>query len=139
MVGFPGETEDDFEQLLVFLEEAQLDRVGCFTYSAVDGATANALADHVPEAVKEERKARLMALQEGISAARLARKIGKILTVLVDEITPEGAVARSAADAPEIDGQVYIDDAAGLSAGDYVTVEITDSDDHDLWAKRIVS
>jgi len=139
VVGFPGETEDDFEQLLTFLEEAQLDRVGCFTYSAVEGAKANELAGHVPEEVKEERKARLMALQEGISAAILAGKVGKTLTVLVDEIAPEGAVARSAADAPEIDGLVYIDDATGLKVGDFVKVEIVDSDDHDLWAKRIAS
>ena len=139
VVGFPGETEDDFEQLLTFLKEAQLDRVGCFTYSAVEGAKANELADPVPEDVKEDRKARLMALQEGISAARLAAKVGKVLTVLVDEIVPEGAVARSAADAPEIDGLVFIDDATDLKVGDFVQVEIVDSDDHDLWAKRIAS
>ncbi len=137
VVGFPGETEEDFEQLLSFLTEAQLDRVGCFTYSAVDGAKANELADHVPEDVKESRKARLMALQADISTRRLARKVGKTMTVLVDEITPEGAVARSAADAPEIDGLVFIDEAENLAVGDFVEVEIIDSDEHDLWAKRV--
>src|SRR5688572_19378444 len=106
IVGFPGETEGEFEELLAFLEEAQLDRVGCFAYSPVEGAAANALADPVPEPVKEARRARFMAVQERISAERLKRKIGRELTVLVDEITDDGAVARSMADAPEIDGVV---------------------------------
>ncbi|HSS46186.1 MAG TPA: 30S ribosomal protein S12 methylthiotransferase RimO [Burkholderiales bacterium] len=134
IVGFPGETEEDFEQLLGFLEEAQLDRVGCFTYSPVDGAAANALPGHVPEEVKEERKARFMTLQEKISTERLKRKIGRTMTVLVDEITGDSAVARSSADAPEIDGRVYLKNSRGLVAGELVKVKITASDAHDFWA-----
>jgi ribosomal protein S12 methylthiotransferase len=140
ITGFPGETEADFDLLLDFLKEAQLDRVGCFTYSPVAGAAANALPGAVPEEVKEERQARLMALQEEISRARLERKIGKTLTVLVDEIdevNEGGAVARSAADAPEIDGLVYIEDAQGLQPGDWVEVEVVDADAHDLWAEAV--
>jgi len=136
IVGFPGETEDDFEQLLDFLSEARLDRVGCFTYSPVEGAPANALPDPVPEEVKQERQARLMELQAEISAERLAQKIGKTLTVLVDEADDEGAVARSMGDAPEIDGLVYLGDAAGLKPGDFVQVSIEDADEHDLWGSR---
>ena len=135
VVGFPGETEADFKQLLMFLQEAQLDRVGCFTYSPVEGAVANALADHVPEEIKEQRKARLMTLQAQISAQRLAAKVGKTMTVLIDEITPDGAIARGSADAPEIDGVVSIKDARGLKQGDFVDVEIIASDEHDLRAK----
>ncbi|HHO81661.1 MAG TPA: 30S ribosomal protein S12 methylthiotransferase RimO, partial [Halothiobacillus sp.] len=108
IVGFPGETEADFQSLLDFLEEAQLDRVGCFTYSPVDGAAANELADPVPEAIKQERLDRFMEVQARISAEKLARKIGQTMTVLVDEIDEEGAIARSPADAPEIDGNVFI-------------------------------
>jgi len=134
IVGFPGETDEDFELLLNFLEDARLDRVGCFTYSAVDGAAANALPDHVPEEVKEERRARLMVLQERISAARLARKVGTTLTVLVDRVDSHGAVARSAADAPEIDGVVYVDSGRELLPGEFLKVRVTDSDTHDLWA-----
>ena len=137
IAGFPGETEDDFEMLLDFLRETELDRVGCFAYSAVDGATANALPDAVPEEVKQERVARLMALQEQISAAKLERKVGKTYTVLVDEVDEDGAVARSAADAPEIDGLVYIEDAEGLKEGDFVEVKITEADAHDLWGQRV--
>jgi len=137
VTGFPGETEADFELLLDFLKEAQLDRVGCFAYSPVAGATANQLPGAVPEEVKEERQARLMALQEEISAARLERKIGRTLTVLVDEVDEQGAVARSAADAPEIDGLVYIEDAQGLQPGDWVEVEVVDTDEHDLWADPV--
>jgi ribosomal protein S12 methylthiotransferase len=137
IVGFPGETEADFEQLLEFLQEAELDRVGCFAYSPVEGAAANALPDQVPEEVKEERLARLMAVQAGISADRLARKVGRTLTVLVDEVDEEGAIARSPADAPEIDGLVYIEKSDGLQPGDFVRVEITDSDEHDLWAEPV--
>jgi ribosomal protein S12 methylthiotransferase len=136
IAGFPGETEADFELLLDFLREAELDRVGCFAYSAVAGATANALPGAVPEEVKEERVARLMELQEEISAAKLERKIGQTFTVLVDEVDEEGAVARSAADAPEIDGLVYIEEAGNLKPGDFVEVEITDADAHDLWGRR---
>jgi len=136
IAGFPGETEADFELLLDFLREAELDRVGCFAYSPVEGATANALPGAVPEEVKEERVARLMELQEEISTAKLERKIGQTLTVLVDEVDEEGAVARSAADAPEIDGLVYIEEADNLKPGDFVEVEITDADAHDLWGRR---
>ncbi|MGH8762520.1 MAG: 30S ribosomal protein S12 methylthiotransferase RimO [Nitrosospira sp.] len=137
IVGFPGETEAEFEQLLEFLQEAQLDRVGCFAYSPVEGAAANALSDHVPEEIKEERRARFMAVQEKISTARLTRKIGKRMTVLVDEIQEYKAIARSSADAPEIDGVVYIDNAKMLKPGEFVAVEITGSDAHDLLAKTV--
>jgi len=138
IAGFPGETEDDFQLLLDFLEEAQLDRVGCFTYSAVDGASANALPDQVPEEVKKERLARFMEVQERISAAKLQSKIGTMQTVLVDEIVEdeEGnieAIGRTKADAPEIDGVVYLADAEGLTPGDFVEVQIYDADGHDLW------
>ncbi len=133
VVGFPGETEREFEGLLEFLEEAQLDRVGCFAYSPVEGATANALPDHVPEAVKEERRARFMAVQEKISAARLKQKVGRSMTVLIDEVGKNGAVARSSADAPEIDGRVIIRQGTKLQPGEFVEVKITKSDAHDLW------
>ncbi|MDC7691250.1 30S ribosomal protein S12 methylthiotransferase RimO [Vogesella indigofera] len=138
IVGFPGETEDDFEELLNFIREAQLDRVGCFTYSPVEGAAANELPDPVPDEVKEERKERFMAVQAEISAARLAARIGQRLQVLVDEIDEEGtAVCRSYADAPEIDGLVFVEDAAGLVVGDFVEVEIVDASEHDLWGERV--
>jgi ribosomal protein S12 methylthiotransferase len=137
IVGFPGETEAEFAELLAFLEEAQLDRVGCFAYSPVEGATANKLADPVPDEVKEERRARFMQLQEKISAARLKNKIGKTFAVLVDEITPKGAIARSSADAPEIDGQVFIRKPGRLRPGDFAQVRVTRSDAHDLWAETI--
>ena len=135
IVGFPGETEEDFRLLLEFLAEAGLDRVGCFTYSPVDGARANALPGHVPAEIKEERKARFMALQEEISASRLKRKIGTALQVLVDEVGPAGAVARSAADAPDIDGVVHVAPAPALARGEFATVRVTRSDSHDLWAE----
>src|SRR4051812_17351751 len=128
IVGFPGETDEEFEQLLEFIEDAQLDRVGCFTYSPVEGAAANALQHHVPEAIKEERKARFMATQETVSTARLQRKVGTTLTVLIDETGPEGAVGRSSADAPEIDGVVHIAPHASLKAGEFARVKITASD-----------
>jgi ribosomal protein S12 methylthiotransferase len=137
IVGFPGETEEEFEELLQFLTDAQLDRVGCFAYSPVKGAAANDLPDAVPEAVKEERLARFMAHQAEISAARLQQRIGRVETVLVDEVVEEGAVARSQADAPEIDGQVYIDGAAHLKVGDLVQVELEEADDYDLWGRLI--
>jgi len=135
IVGFPGETEAEFEELLDFLKEAQLDRVGAFTYSPVEGAAANELPDHIPPEVQQERLARLMLLQEEISKERLKRKIGKTFTVLVDEVDEEGAIARSSADAPEIDGLVYVEDGQQLKVGDLVEVRITDSDTHDLWAE----
>jgi ribosomal protein S12 methylthiotransferase len=134
IVGFPGETEAEFEALLAFLEQAQLDRVGCFAYSPVEGAAANKLADAVPDTIKEERRARFMQLQEKISTARLAHKVGKTLSVLVDEVTANGAIARSSADAPEIDGQVLIAKPAKLKAGDFARVRVTQSDAHDLRA-----
>ncbi len=137
IVGFPGETDEDFEYLLDFLQEAQLDRVGCFTYSPVTGAAANALPNPVPEDVKQERMSRFMAVQEDISTAKLLRKIGKSMTVLIDEIDSEGAVARSAADAPGIDGQVFIEDASGLNVGEFVEVKIIDTEEHDLWGVRV--
>lgn len=138
IAGFPGETEDDFKMLLDFLEEAQLDRVGCFAYSAVDGASANALPDQVPEEVKQERLARFMEVQERISAAKLQSKIGTMQTVLVDQLVEDDegnieAIGRTKADAPEIDGVVYLADADGLNPGDFVEVEIYDADGHDLW------
>ncbi|MET0217598.1 MAG: 30S ribosomal protein S12 methylthiotransferase RimO [Burkholderiales bacterium] len=135
IVGFPGETEAEFEALLAFLEEAQLDRVGCFAYSPVEGAKANALPGHVPDTVKEERRARFMALQERISAERLKSKVGKCVNVLVDEVDGSAAVARSAADAPEIDGLVHVAKARGLKVGEFAQVRIVKSDSHDLWAE----
>jgi ribosomal protein S12 methylthiotransferase len=137
IVGFPGETEEEFEELLQFLTEAQLDRVGCFAYSPVKGAAANDLPNAVPEAVKEERLARFMTHQAEISAARLQQRLGRIETVLVDEVVEEGAVTRSQADAPEIDGQVYIDGATHLKAGDLVQVELEEADDYDLWGRLL--
>ncbi len=136
IVGFPGETEAEFDALLAFLEEAQLDRVGCFAYSPVAGAAANALSDPVPEEIKLERRGRLMELQARISAAKLQRKIGRTLTVLVDEVGEHGAVARSAADAPEIDGLVYVENADGLEAGQFTRVTVRRADEHDLYATR---
>jgi ribosomal protein S12 methylthiotransferase len=134
ITGFPGETEEDFNMLLDFLQEAQLDRVGCFAYSAVDGAAANQLPDQVPEEVKQERLSRFMQLQESISAEKLNQKIGRIEMVLVDEVDGDQAIGRTSADAPDIDGVVYLADAEGLQVGDLVEVEITDADGHDLWA-----
>lgn len=134
IVGFPGETDAEFDELLDFLEEAQLDRVGCFKYSPVDGAKANELPDHVPEELKQERWERFMALQQDISAERLQQKIGKEMDVLIDSIEPERAIGRSKADAPEIDGLVYVSDPEGLEVGDVVTVTITAADDYDLYA-----
>jgi ribosomal protein S12 methylthiotransferase len=137
IVGFPGETEDDFKMLLDFMEEAQLDRVGCFAYSAVDGAVANALPEQVAEEIKQERLSRFMEVQERISAAKVAAKIGSLQTVLVDELTEDDegnviAIARTKSDAPEIDGIVYLQDADGLNPGDFVDVQIVDSQGHDL-------
>ncbi len=138
IVGFPGETEADFEELLVFLEEAQLDRVGCFAYSPVQGAKANELAGHVPEPVKEERRMRFMAVQEAISRQKLQRKIGTMLRVLVDDIAADGVVARSPADAPEIDGVVTIRNGQNLASGDFATVRVIAADAHDLEAEQVL-
>ncbi len=137
IVGFPGETEEEFEELLDFLEEAQLDRVGCFAYSPVKGAAANELPNAVPEDIKQERLTRFMELQSQISAGRLQRRIGNIETVLIDEVVEEGAVARSQKDAPEIDGLVFIDGATHLKVGEFVEVEIEEADEHDLWAHLV--
>ncbi|MER0202287.1 MAG: 30S ribosomal protein S12 methylthiotransferase RimO [Nitrosomonas sp.] len=134
IVGFPGETEAEFEELLAFLQEAQLDRVGCFAYSAVEGAAANQLPDAVPEEIKEDRRRRFMELQEEISSQRLAAKVGKTMTVMIDQVTDDGVIARSSADAPEIDGLVYVEEAGDVQPGDFIEVEITGSDAHDLFA-----
>lgn len=135
IVGFPGETEEDFQLLLDFLKEAQLDRVGCFKFSPVEGAPATEMADQVLEDVKEERFHRFMQLQQEISTKRLKQKIGKTLDVLVDEIDEEGIIGRSKADAPEVDGLVYIDNLSGINVkvGDVIKVTITNSDEYDLW------
>ncbi len=137
ITGFPGETEEDFELLLQFLEEAQLDRVGAFAYSPVEGAEANKLPDPVPEELREERRQRLMELQEDISTQRLERKIGREIEVLVEEVDEEGAVARSQADAPEIDGLVHIPDGERLEVGEFARVRVTDCDVHDLYAEAL--
>ncbi|OWY38794.1 30S ribosomal protein S12 methylthiotransferase RimO [Xenophilus sp. AP218F] len=137
IVGFPGETEEDFEELLAFIREAELDRVGCFTYSPVEGATANGLPDPVPEEVKEARKERFMAVQAEISARRLERRIGQSMQVLVDQIDDEGtAICRSYADAPEIDGLVFVEDAGDMRVGEFYQVEIVDCSEHDLWGVK---
>ena len=134
IVGFPGETDAEFDTLLDFLREAQLDRVGCFQYSPVAGAAANALPNHVPEELKQERWERFMALQQEISSARLQAKVGKTIEILIDETGPDGAVGRSTADAPDIDGKVYLDGITDLNPGDFVEAEVTAADDYDLWA-----
>jgi len=139
IVGFPGETDAEFEELLQFLSDAQLDRVGCFAFSPVAGAKANDLSNPVPEEVKQERRARFMAVQEQISRRRLARKIGSTLAVLVDELQPRQALGRSSADAPEIDGLVYIKNKKSLKAGELAQVRVTDSDAHDLWAEPVAA
>ena len=135
IVGFPGETEEDFQMLLDFLKEAQLDRVGCFKFSPVEGAPATEMADQVPEEVKEERFHRFMQLQQEISAERLKQKIGRTLDVIVDEIDDEGIIGRTKADAPEVDGLVYIENLSGtpVKVGEFIKVTITYSDEYDLW------
>jgi ribosomal protein S12 methylthiotransferase len=135
VVGFPGETEEDFEYLLNWLEEAQLDRVGAFRFEPVEGAAANALPDPVPEEVKQERFERIMALSARISTAKLAAKVGSTLDVLIDAVDADsgGATGRSKADAPEIDGEVHLRDAGHLKPGDIVPATIEDSDEHDLY------
>ena len=141
IVGYPGETEEDFQMLLDWLQEAKLDRVGCFTYSPVEGATANDLPDHVPEEIKQQRYERFMEVQQAISAEKLQSRIGQTMTVLVDDLEEEFpvAVARSYADAPEIDGNVFVEDIdkSVIKAGDLLEVEITDADEYDLFAKLI--
>lgn len=137
IVGFPGETEEDFQMLLDFLTEARLDRVGCFKYSPVEGATANELADQVPEEVKEERWNRFMQLQQRISAERLQEKIGREILVMIDEVDEEGAIGRSMADAPEIDGAVYLNGNTNVKPGDIVRVKVENADEYDLWGTRV--
>lgn len=136
IVGFPGETEEEFQELLNFLEEAQLDRVGCFKYSPVDGAKANELPDPIPEEVKEERYHRFMATQQKISAARLQAKVGRVIDVLIDEVDDEGAIGRSFADAPEIDGAVYLNGLLDVKPGDVIKAVVDAADEYDLWASR---
>ena len=134
IVGYPGETEAEFEYLLDWLDEAQLDRVGCFQYEDVAGAAANALPDHVPDEVKQDRFDRFMTRSQAISAEKLAKKVGKVLSVIVDEVDGEGATCRSMADAPEIDGNVFIDrDFANLAPGDILRVQIDEASEYDLW------
>lgn len=137
IAGFPGETDAEFEELLDFLGEARLDRVGCFAYSPVDGATANDLPGAVPAEVREERRQRLMEFQEDISTQRLEEKIDREIIVLVDEVDEDGATARSEGDAPDIDGVVHVLDGHDLEVGDFVRVHITDCDVHDLYAELV--
>ncbi len=137
IVGFPGETEEEFQELLDFLEEAQLDRVGCFAYSDVEGAAANHLPDHLDEATKQERLQRFMAVQAKISSEKLQTRIGQEYLVLIDEVNSEGAVGRTYMDAPEIDGKVYLTDEYTVQAGDQVWVQIIHADEHDLWGVRV--
>jgi len=135
ITGFPGETDEDFEELLNFLEAAQLDRVGAFAYSPVEGAEANTLPGLLSAKVREDRRRQLMSLQEDISAEKLAAKIGSEITVLVDEVDDEGTLARSTADAPEIDGLVYLDGFFDAAPGDFLHVRVIDADHHDLYAE----
>ncbi len=137
IVGFPGETEEEFQMLLDFIDKAELDRVGCFKYSPVEGAKANELPDPVPAEVQEERFQRFMELQQQVSIRKLARKVGKEMLVLIDEVDEEGATGRSAADAPEIDGLVYLNGETGLKPGDMVKVRIDEANEYDLWASLV--
>ena len=137
IVGFPGETEQDFQMLLDWLEEAQLDRVGCFQYSPVEGAAANALADQVPDDIKQDRWDRFMATAQRISAAKMQQKIGTTIDVLIDEVDEDGAIGRSKADAPEIDGAVYLNEATHLQPGQTVRAVVYEADEYDLWATLV--
>jgi ribosomal protein S12 methylthiotransferase len=135
VVGFPGETEEDFAYLLAWLEEARLDRVGAFKFEAVEGAPATSMDSQIPEALKQERYEAVMALSARISAEKLAAKVGSRIDVLIDAVDPEtgGATGRSKADAPEIDGEVHLRDAGGFKPGDVTSVRVEDSDEHDLF------
>lgn len=133
IVGFPGETEEDFQMLLDFLREARLDRVGCFQYSPVEGAAANELPDQVPDEIKQARFDRFMQLQQQISAERLQEKVGLTLPVIIDEVDGEGTIGRSMADAPEIDGVVYLNGERSVKPGDIVNVTIENADEYDMW------
>jgi len=138
IVGYPGETEAEFQTLLDWMDDAQLDRVGCFQYENVAGARSNALPDHVPAEVKQERFERFMQKAQSISAAKLATKVGTIIQVIVDEVDEDGATCRTKADAPEIDGNLFIDeDFDGLAPGDIVTVQVDEAGDYDLWGRRV--
>jgi ribosomal protein S12 methylthiotransferase len=137
IVGFPGETEEEFEELLDFLEEAQLDRVGCFKYSPVEGATANALPDHVSDDVMEDRLQRFMSVQAKISSDKLQARIGQEYLILVDEVNGLGIVGRSYMDAPEVDGKVYLSDDFDAEPGDQIWVQIIHADEHDVWGVRV--
>ncbi|MDH5764430.1 MAG: 30S ribosomal protein S12 methylthiotransferase RimO [Gammaproteobacteria bacterium] len=137
IVGFPGETDDDFDELLDFINDAELDRVGCFTYSPVEGAVANEITPQVPEDIKQERLHRFMTLQADISASKLNKKIGQTLQVMVDETDDEGIIARSMADAPEIDGMVFVNSEKTHKPGSLINVKITDSTEHDLYADEV--
>jgi ribosomal protein S12 methylthiotransferase len=133
IVGYPGETEEEFEALLGFIDAAQLDRVGCFQYSAVEGAAANELPNPVPEAIKQARREQFMALQQDISASKLRQKVGTTQSILIDTVTEGGSIGRTQADAPEIDGVVHLPDVTEFRPGDLVEAEITSADDYDLW------
>ena len=135
IVGYPGETEAEFQTLLDFLEEAQLDRVGCFQYSPVKGAAANELPDPVPEDIKQARWEQFMAVQQRISANKLQAKVGKTIEILIDDCGEDGAIGRSMSDAPEIDGLVHMPGASGLQAGDFVEGVVTAADEYDLWVE----
>ncbi len=137
VVGFPGETEEDFQMLLDWLEEAELDRVGCFKYSPVEGAKANDLPDHVPEDIQQERHDRFMEKAQEISTRKLARRVGTRMTVLIDEVDEEGAIGRSVADAPNIDGMVYLNEFFDCQPGDFLEVDIEHSDEYDLWGTPV--
>ncbi|MBJ2151490.1 30S ribosomal protein S12 methylthiotransferase RimO [Paracoccus sp. IB05] len=138
IVGYPGETEAEFQTLLDWLDEAQLDRVGAFKYENVSGARSNSLPDHVPEEVKEERFARFMEKAQAISEAKLAAKVGRRIEVIVDEVDADGATCRTKADAPEIDGNLFIDEEfEGLTPGDIVTVEVDEAGEYDLWGRLV--
>jgi ribosomal protein S12 methylthiotransferase len=139
IVGFPGETEEDFAFLLDWLKEAGINRAGCFKYEAVEGAKANALDGAVPEEVKEERWHRFMAAQKEVSSAQLENKVGRVIDVLVDEVDEEGAIARSKWDAPEIDGNVFLNGERAAKVGDIVRVKVVEAGDYDLWAERVTA
>jgi ribosomal protein S12 methylthiotransferase len=139
IVGYPGETEEEFQTLLDWMEEAQLDRVGCFQYENVTGARSNALPDHVPDEVKQERWDRFMEKAQAISEAKLAAKVGQRLDVIIDDIDDEGiATCRTKSDAPEVDGNLFIDSGTeGLSVGEIVSVEVDEAGEYDLWGRRV--
>jgi len=137
IVGFPGETEEDFQLLLNWIQEAEIDRAGCFKYEAVEGADSNAIQPHVPEDVKEERWHRFMAAQQEVSAKRLARKVGRTIPVIIDEVTPEQIIARSQSDAPEIDGNVFLAPKKGVKAGDIVQAKIIEAEEYDLFGEIV--